>query len=61
MTQQELDELLELIDEADAEARTDWEIEFVGDMREKALEWGRNTFISDQQRAKLEQIAEGRS
>lgn len=47
----------ELLDRADTQFLTDWEQGFVDDLRERFDQYGERTHLTDNQRAKLEQIA----
>lgn len=57
MTQDEFDDLLRLIEEAESSTANEWEEEFVSDMKERAENWGRRLFVSDRQMEILERIA----
>lgn len=47
----------DLIEAADANASSDWAMQFVADMRARFAEYGDEMFVSDSQLEKLKQIA----
>ena len=53
----EIDGYEELLETADLQAKTRWEMDFVEDMKEKYEAYGENTFVSDAQLKKLDKIA----
>jgi hypothetical protein len=53
------EELQEILDKAEENARTDKEIKFVDEMTKKVGDHGINTFMSDAQAGWLKKIAKG--
>lgn len=57
MKAHEIDNYEDLIEEAECEANSDWEMDFVSDLKDKYDQYGDNTYVSEAQLAKLEKIA----
>ena len=55
------DEFEELLESADSNASTEWEMQFVDDIRERSEKYGGDMFVSEKQIATLEKIARGDS
>jgi hypothetical protein len=55
----EIDNFDELLDDAESQASTDWEMDFVNDMRDKYDQYSDEMFVSEAQLEKLEKIAGG--
>ena len=47
----------ELLSAAEDEAKNEWEMDFVGDMRDKYTDYGDTMFLSEKQLALLRRIA----
>ncbi len=52
------DDIGTLIEAAEAAASTEWEQNFMSDMRDRYDQYGDEMFLSDKQRAVLERLAE---
>jgi hypothetical protein len=55
----ELTRLMEFIEDAEhhSEKLTDWEVSFCEDMRDRILDYGSTTMVSDEQWLKMDEIA----
>ena len=53
----EIDEYEQLLSDAEDQAESEWEMDFVSDMMSKHEQYGDGTFVSDAQLSKLEKIA----
>lgn len=51
------DEFEDLLSEAETEAKTGWEMDFVADMRTRYTTYGAEAFLSERQLELLEKIA----
>ena len=49
----------DLLGEAETQASTDWEMNFVADIKSRFEEYGDDTFVSEKQLDKLKAIASG--
>ena len=58
MKASDIDDFEDLLDDAEDHAETDWENDFVADMRDRYEQDGDNTFVSYNQLDKLREIAE---
>jgi hypothetical protein len=56
----EINNFESLLEDAESNAKTAWEIDFVSDIIERYDEYEDNTFLSDNQLAVLERIANAR-
>lgn len=54
---EKIDQWEALLDEADAGCKTDRDISFVSDMRERYKKFGMDTYLSDKQKGYLESLA----
>lgn len=53
----EIDDFDQILEEAEDQAKTEWEIKFVSDIRDKLDEYGEETLISERQLEVLTRIA----
>lgn len=53
----DIDEFAELLEDAEAQASTEWEIDFVSDISERFDEYEDRMYLSDKQRSTLARIA----
>jgi len=53
----EIPSFSELLDAADSNASTDWEMGFISDMKDRYSQYGSDTYVSDKQLEQLERIA----
>jgi hypothetical protein len=58
MKAKEIDDFDDILDQAEANANSDWEMNFTADMREKYEDYGGEMFVSEKQLEHLERIAE---
>ena len=57
LTDSEYEHFTDILATADFGAATDWEMQFVADMKMKHKQWGRNVSVSDKQMTMLEKLA----
>ena len=57
MIADEIDEFEELLEDAEDQASSDWEMSFLDDIRGKYDQYHGNTYVSEAQLRKLRQIA----
>lgn len=57
MKAKEIDDFETLLDDAEGNANSDWEMNFTADMREKFEDYGGEMFVSEKQLEWLEKIA----
>lgn len=57
MTPKNIDDFEELLDSADTNAISEWDMEFVADIKDRYQKYGDDTFISQSQLEQLERVA----
>lgn len=57
MKAKDIDEFETLLDDAEGNANSDWEMSFTADMRERYEDYGGEMFVSEKQLEYLERIA----
>jgi hypothetical protein len=57
MKAHEIDNFDELLDDAESQASSNWEMDFVNDMRDRYDQYNDEMFVSEAQLEKLEKIA----
>jgi len=58
MKAEDIADFEELLDDAERQAKTDWAMGFVADMRERYDNYGDNMLVSEKQLAALEKIVD---